>query len=64
MKIFSCSQESLNKLSISDDSVSINNICYKKNDLNREVIKNIDSNTNFPDEIKNKFLNPITNSIL
>lgn len=64
MKIFNCGKDSLNSLIISDDSVSINSICFKKNDLNKEIIKNIDSKTVFPDEVTVKLLDPLASSIL
>jgi predicted ATPase len=57
--IFSCSEERLSEIEISDDNVSLNGITQRKTDLSQSVIKAINSETIFPDEVVEKFIEPL-----
>ena len=61
--VYGCSPAALPGIDITGDRVSLNGITVTKNDLCERVLKHVDASTVLPEELEEKLLGPLAESI-
>lgn len=58
-KVFACSAEKVSEVKIEGDTVAMNGVTKRKPELSREICSSLTVNTDYPEELLNKLIQPL-----